>query len=94
MAGFDFTLFFDDCKEQFEDFDDFAEKCESVDRECYIDYDNQDATFYNYSLDFGASKRACFIKNTLAKSGKDYGEMRDHQYRTQQEFRNCMAMFF
>lgn len=94
MTGFDFTLFFSDCKEQFKDFDEFAEKCESVDSECAIDYDNQDATFYNYSLDFGASRRAAFIQDIVAKSGKDYSKMVSHQYKVQREFRSSMCCFF
>ena len=88
---YDFTLFFEDCNEKFESFDDFAEACEKADCEVAIDWDNLDATFYNF--DFGMDWRMDFCKKSLNHSD-DFKKMAVHQIKVQQEFRNCMSMFF
>lgn len=88
---YDFTLFFEDCNEKFESFDDFADACEKADRECAVDYDTMDATFYNFN--FGMDWREEFCKKSLNDAG-DYAKMAKHQVRCQREFRNCMSMFF
>jgi hypothetical protein len=79
------------CNEKFASFDDFAEACEKADCECAIDWDNLDATFYNF--DFGMDYRTDFCKKSLNGS-EDFNKMAKHQVKVQQEFRNCMSMFF
>lgn len=88
---YDFTLFFEDCNEKFASFDDFAEACEKTDCEVAIDWDNLDATFYNF--DFGMDWREDFCKKSLNGS-EDYKKIALHQVKVQQEFRNCMSLFF
>jgi len=88
---YDFTLFYEMCNEKFASFDDFAEACEKADCECAVDWENQDATFYNFA--FGMDYRTDFCEKSLNDS-EDFKKIAIHQVKVQQEFRNCMAMFF
>ena len=88
---YDFTLFFEDCNSNFENFDEFADKCESLDSACAVDWDNLDATFYNFA--FGADRRQDFCVNSL-NSGKDFVGMAQHQIKVQNAFRSAMSMWF
>jgi hypothetical protein len=88
---YDFTLFFEDCSEKFADFEEFAEKCEKLDPECAIDWDNLDATFYDFAFDYDS--RLSFCKNSL-NAGKDFNAMAKHQIKVQSEFRSAMSMWF
>lgn len=88
---YDFTLFYEKCNEKFASFDEFAEACEKADCEVSIDWDNQDATFYNFA--FGMDWRQEFCKKSLNGS-EDFSKMATHQIKVQQEFRKCMSMFF
>jgi hypothetical protein len=88
---YDFTLFFNHCSENFADFDEFAEKCEKLDPECHIDYDNLDVTFYNF--DFYDDYREGFCEKAL-NSRKDFCSMARHQIKVQQEFRAAMGSWF
>lgn len=87
---YDFTLFYEDCKEKFSTFDDFADACENL-YNVAVDYDNEDATFYDFA--FSYDTRENFVKDSL-DSGKNYKAMAQHQIKCQQAFRNSMSMFF
>ena len=88
---YDFTLFFSDCNQNFADFDEFAEKCDELDNECAIDWDSQDATFYNFS--FGFDYRQAFCEKSL-NSDKKFVDLAKHEIEVQREFRSMMAAFF
>jgi hypothetical protein len=88
---YDFTLFFEDCNSNFENFDEFADKCESLDSACAVDWDNLDATFYNFA--FGEDYRQGFCEKSL-NSDKDFLKMAKHQIKVQNEFRAAMGSWF
>ena len=88
---YDFTLFFEHCSEKFETFDDFADACENLDKECAVDWDNLDVTFYNFA--FGLDYRESFCKKSI-NSDRNFEDAAAHQIKVQREFRNCMSMFF
>ena len=88
---FDYTLFYDDCKQKFASFDEFAEACEKLDPECAIDYDNEDATFYDFA--FGQDYRQAFCEQSMDKR-EDFRTSAKHQIQVQREFRAAMARFF
>ena len=88
---YDFTLFFEDCNSNFENFDEFADKCESLDSACAVDWDNLDATFYNFA--FGEDYRQGFCEKSL-NSDKDFLKMAKHQIEVQNEFRAAMGSWF
>ena len=88
---YDFTLFFEDCTENFADFDEFAEKCEELDSECNVDWDNLDVTFYDFAFDYDS--RLPFVKKSL-NADKDFNSMACHQIKVQHEFRSSMSMWF
>ena len=85
---YDYTLFYDDCKEKFASFDEFAEACEEIDGECAIDYDNEDVTFYNFY--FGCDYRQAFCEQSMNKRD-DFKASAEHQIQVQLEFRRAMA---
>ena len=86
---YDFTLFFEDCKDKYNNFDDFADACENIDPECAIDYDGEDVTFYDFSFDLGY--RAEFCRQIL---GDQYTDIARHQIAVQREFNLCMNQLF
>ncbi len=88
---YDFTLFFEDCNSNFENFDEFADKCESLDSACAVDWDNLDATFYNFA--FGEDYRQGFCEKSL-NSDKNFLKMAKHQIKVQNEFRAAMGSWF
>lgn len=88
---YDFTLFYDDCRQKFASFDDMADACEGIDSQCNVDYENENVTFYDFA--FGCDYRQAFCEQSMASRDK-FKDAARHQVQVQQEFRSAMARYW
>lgn len=88
---YNFELFYEDCKNNFSSFDEFAEECEKLDKCCAVDWDAQTALFYDFAFPFDSRTKT--IKSFL-NCAADFDKMAERQIEVQREFRRCMSAFF